>query len=518
MMMKKIPHTFLRATLIGTALLLLNACGGGTEPAASTDAAASSAADTVAETTAVADVLAAPVDPALNRRAPAPQPNESGQSLTFSTVGFIDNANPFFKPFGNGRSCATCHQPSQGWSITPAGAEARFVATNGNDPLFRLVDGANSPQARVTTIDQRRLAYSMLLTKGLIRVGMPIPDGAEFELLKADDPYGYASARELSLFRRPLPTTNLKFNSTVMWDARETFTDAASKLCISGSTPLKCFAAPDFNLLHQANSAVRGHAEAAQDLSAADQQAIVAFEKTLFTAQVVDNVAGSLLADGARGGPRELAANDFYFGINDFFAGDYRTGAAFRPAVMNTFTAWNILNTPGNRPDPRAPNAAMLTARASIARGEILFNTRPFRITGVAGFNDELRQPVARGTCTSCHSTPNSGTHSVPRLFDTGVSAAIRRTPDMPLYTLRNKATGAIIETSDPGSALATGKWNDIGKVKTPSLRAIESRAPYFHDGSINDLIDVVRFYDRRFAIGFTPQEIADITAFLQAM
>jgi hypothetical protein len=56
----------------------------------------------------------------------------------------------------------------------------------------------------------------MLLTKGLIRVGIGVPSNAEFELIEVDDPYGYASAIELSLFRRPLPTTNLPFLATVM--------------------------------------------------------------------------------------------------------------------------------------------------------------------------------------------------------------------------------------------------------------------------------------------------------------
>jgi hypothetical protein len=70
----------------------------------------------------------------------------------------------------------------------------------------------------VSTIDARRVAYRMLLNKGLIRVGIGIPANAEFELIAVDDPYHYASAAELSLFRRPLPTTNLKFLSTVMWD------------------------------------------------------------------------------------------------------------------------------------------------------------------------------------------------------------------------------------------------------------------------------------------------------------
>jgi len=63
----------------------------------------------------------------------------------------------------------------------------------------------------------------MVLTKGLIRVGIGVPASADFELVAVDDPYHFASAAELSLFRRPLPTTNLQFLSTVMWDGRETF-------------------------------------------------------------------------------------------------------------------------------------------------------------------------------------------------------------------------------------------------------------------------------------------------------
>src|SRR5581483_4808707 len=103
--------------------------------------------------------------------------------------------------------------PSDGWTVTPAGVQARFTATKGQDPIFRLNDGANSPLADVSTVDARRAAYSMLLSKGLIRVGMGIPDGAEFSLVAVDDPYHYASAGELSLFRRPLPSTNLSFLS-----------------------------------------------------------------------------------------------------------------------------------------------------------------------------------------------------------------------------------------------------------------------------------------------------------------
>lgn len=457
---------------------------------------------------------------------PVPQANGEGSSLTLSTRGTIDTNNPFFKPFGNGRACSSCHQESQGWSITPTGLQARFTLSNGNDPIFKLNDGANSPNALVATLEQKRAAYSMLLSKGLIRVGLPIPAGAEFVLVKADDPYGFASAKELSMFRRPLPTTNLKFSNTVMWDARETFSDANAKLCIIGSRPAQCFASVDIDLLHQANSAVIGHAQAAQSLSAAEQRAIVDFEKTLFTAQLNSVDAGSLNAAGANGGPNALATNNFYFGINDLSAGDYLTGAPFNRNVMAMFAAWRGLdNRPpppppvrGRTAPPPPPISPIDIARASIARGEGIFNNRPFNITNVSGFSDELRRPLQRGTCASCHSTPNVGTNSLPQLFNTGTTAASLRTPDLPLYTLKNIATGETLEVTDPGAALQTGKWKDVGRLKVPSLRAIESRSPYFHNGSAKELVDVVKFYDKRFAIGFSAQEIADLSAFLKAL
>ena len=509
---------------------LLSACGGSSAPAAS--------APTVllAESAVSAD-SAAPADP----NAFVPQPNGEGAALTFSASGTVDLSNPFFKPFGNGRTCASCHQQGEGWSIQPLALAARFEASAGTDPVFRLVDGANSPLAASETLDQKRLAYSMLLTKGLIRVGMPVPAGAEFTLEKTDDPYGYASARELSLFRRPLPTTNLKFISSVMWDGRVTLTDPASKDCIAGSVPLLCYATIDSDLLLQSNFAVRGHAEAAADLSETERRAIVDFEKSLFTAQLVSKDAGNLTEAGGRGGPALLAQQDFYFGINDVEAGDYRSGAPFERGAMTMFGAWRNLGDNGNGnppppppppprngngnpppppPPPRGgtPASALNLARASVARGEMIFNTRPFNISGVAGFNDDLRRVSQRATCTSCHSTPNSGSHSVARLFNTGVSDAALRTPDMPLYTLRNPATGAVLETTDPGAALLSGKWSDIGRFKVPGLRGIEARSPYFHNGSASEIEQVVQFYDRRFQIGLSASEIADLSAFLKVL
>ena len=107
--------------------------------------------------------------------------NPTGTAVTISTAGRIDLDNPFFSSLGtNGRSCASCHRAEDGWSITPAHLRERFEASEGLDPVFRPVDGANSPNADLSTVERRRAAYSMLLNKGLIRVGLPAPPNAEF--------------------------------------------------------------------------------------------------------------------------------------------------------------------------------------------------------------------------------------------------------------------------------------------------------------------------------------------------
>jgi hypothetical protein len=334
----------------------------------------------------------------------------------------------------------------------------------------------------------------MLLSKGVIRVGLPVPADAEFELTDVDDPYGYASAAELSLFRRPLPTTNLPFLTATMWDGRE----------------------PD--LIEQSNSATRGHAEATSDLTPHQRQQIVDFEMSLFTAQVEDKNAGMLRAVGARGGPMSLSTQPFYIGINDLL-NDSRTGAPFNNVAMTLYDAW--VNGGNSSRGRDASDQKQRDARRAVARGEVLFNSKPMRITGVAGVNDNPdfgRPAVVNGTCTTCHDSPNIGNHSVRLALDIGLTDASRRTPDMPLYTLRHKTTGAVTQTTDPGVALLSGRWADIGKFKGPILRGLAARAPYFHNGSAGDLEAVIDFYEERFDVPFTRREKADLVAFLKSL
>jgi hypothetical protein len=292
-----------------------------------------------------------------------------------------------------------------------------------------------------------------------------------------------------------------------MFDGRETFKDAASQDCILGTT--NCFATIHFDLADQSNSATTGHAQAAQPLTDAQREAIVSFETTLFTAQVFDHEAGELTAHGALGGPQYLSQQKFYFGVNDVVSGDYRTGAVFNGTVFNLYDAWNTIDRGG-------ADGSRTDARRTVARGETLFNTKPIVITGVKGINDDLNIREFHGTCTTCHDTPSAGDHSIPAPLDIGLTDASRRTPDLPLYTLRHNAPPfETIQTTDPGRALSTGKWKDIGRFKGPILRALATRAPYFHNGSAQDLDAVVDFYNERFGIGLTDDEKEDLIAFL---
>ncbi len=434
---------------------------------------------------------------------PLTTPDASGLLRTFVSTGAIDTDNAFFQSLGsNGRSCNTCHQLANGWSVTPDSIRQRFNASQGTDPIFRTNDGSNSPAADVHDVAARRRAYSMLLTRGVLRIGIGIPANAEFSLTAVDDPYGHASAADLSLFRRPLPATNLGFLTAVMWDGRETTAPFLPPMD-AGTNNADLSA----SLTHQAIDATTGHAQAAAPPSAAQLAQIVSFEMSLATAQVRDSSAGDLNAHDALGGPRILANQRFYVGINDTLGGD-PTDAPFDASAMALFSGWSQNgDDDGNR-----------DTRASILRGQALFNTKPIAISGVGGLNDALGVAVIQGTCTTCHDTPNVGNHSVTLPLNIGLADASRRTPDMPLYTLTNNTTSETVQTTDPGKALISGKWKDIGKFKGPILRGLAGRPPYFHNGSAASLGDAIDFYNTRFAIGLSSRERADLVAFLAAL
>jgi len=133
-------------------------------------------------------------------------------------------------------------------------------------------------------------------------------------------------------------------------------------------------------------------------------------------------------------------------------------------AYMNEFDFLpNPLLAPDGRLRPEAPEAAR--------RGEALFN-RPFETMGGR-------------SCAACH-VPSD--HFLDR---------------------RRHDIGSV-----PG---ATPHARD-GALDTPTLLSSLYTAPYFHDGSLPTLEAVVRWFDGRFGLGLREREIADLTAYLEAV
>ena len=444
----------------------------------------------------------------------------AGFVATYNTNGNINTKGAFFQSLGtNGRSCATCHVASQAFSISASDVRLRYVASRGSDPLFASVDGANC--ATVGSGDKE--GHSLLLKSGLIRIPIAAPGTTgQFSVEAEHDPYGCAvdmstGQQILSFYRRPLPTTNLRFLSALMFDGRE-----------SVALPLNSSATFDHNLqsnlMTQALHAVQIHGQSTTDPTPTQIADIVSFEKGLSTAQVWGYQAGSLSASGAQGGPEALAAQPYVPGFNDSL-----TPSIFSPTIFTLFSSW----------EGQANHESSQSQRAKIAAGEKLFNSLPINITDVRGLNDNaaLGKPnTIVGTCGTCHDSPNVGDHSLPLPLDigTGHSPDYERNqqiknalaqlsfPDLPVYKISgctDPFSGeTTLYTTDLGKAMLTGQCSDLNRLKGPILRGLAARAPYFHNGAAANLTELVNFYNQRFNMGLTDAQKGDLVAFLNSL
>jgi len=451
------------------------------------------------------------------------------------------STNPFFEDMGtNGRRCVTCHEPSDAFSVTPTHIRKRFEDTQGTDPIFRPVDGANCPTADVSTLEARREAYSLLLTQGLIRIGIAVPANADYRVVSVYNQYGCNATDVISMYRRPLPTTNLPFLSAVMFDGRESSPATGTTKIVYNNYPTSLLN----DLAHQSVDATVGHAQGdGTRPTPEEQQQIVDFETKLFTAQIRDRQAGDLGVDGAKGGPTALSSEPFFISVNSsvhfLLPAFEQPGGLLTPGdgqftsnIFNLYEEWAQVTDD----DEHA------AARGSIARGEQLFNNLPIPISGVAGINDDVSTgglviggiPTLQGTCGTCHDTPSVGNHSFPTPLNIGTGDPSPTNPSvnlggldvsyLPQITVCKKDAASGLPnnecktTSDLGQALIDGKFDHVGKIKGPILRGLAGRAPYFHNGSAATLLDVVNFYDSRFQLNLTEQQKNDLVAFLKAL
>ena len=452
-----------------------------------------------------------------------------GALQSVSTNGFnVGATDGFFANLGtNGRTCGSCHLQVNAWTFTPAHAQS----LSSDDPLFAPVDGADCPPTS-TSQGPDSSQSSEVLNYGLIRIMLPIAPGANFQLVSATNPKNCAIppassgiGGQLFLFRRPPPSTNLVFDTTVMWDGRENLQAITTQQNGQSVGPLQ------FDLNDQDNTANLRHAQGSSIVGTQAQTDMLNFEFNTFNAQIFltqGSNSQQLNVDGGHGGVWYLSqqvAPAFFVGIND----PLKPG--FTNANFNLYADW----------EPTSSEYQSLNQiQQKIGRGEALFNNTTFVIHDVPGLNGAASNPLYNpadplagqditGGCAVCHNNPNVGNHSTALAINIGVTMAqpvnndgspnnVLDIGNLPVYTLKNSVTGATAQVTDPGKAVNSGKWTDIGKTKGPNLRGLAGRAPYFHNGSAPDLTTVVNFYNQRFAIGLTQAQISDLVAFLNAL
>ncbi|MBX3160471.1 MAG: hypothetical protein KF773_31185 [Deltaproteobacteria bacterium] len=419
--------------------------------------------------------------------------NDTGVAETYSLLGslpYLKANNAFFKNMGtSGRTCASCHSAPGGW--TPSASQELWNDTHGNDPLFQFThDVGACPDSPIAKKQDRKRTMKLLLERGLARSAVTVQPAWEFEVVAVDDPYACSGTTATTFFgyRKPNPSFAASHKTSVTWaPAPQPDMRATLNGLVVGAT--------------------RAHGLTTYTPTDEEQKQGTDFMMFTYFAQIRDKQAGRLDEGGARGGPKHLAEQAWFVGINHA-----STGPTTKK-VFDLYDAW--LGTGGcghpgdddddhhhayrHRHDHR--NGKQARRRALIAEGQELFN---------------FRANAAGGTCSGCHNSPNVGTRSVYQLFDIGIVDA--DDDDLPRVTLRNKATGQERTVTNLGRAAATGLWSDVGKMAVPILRGLASRAPYFSSGQARTLRDVVRHYDARFNFGFTAHEKRALVAFLESL
>jgi len=490
-----------------------------------------------------------------------PFPDDSGKVQSATADPTLNATNKFFDASvgTNGQACVTCHQPAQGFTIHVSVIDNTFTASGGTDPLFRANDTANNPHTAAATADD----YSIFLNMGAARIGktLPSPTISNFNVAAADantdakfaapdhfplttDPQ-HPGVKTLSLFRRPLVNTNVHLDSSVLWDGRDSITTIATSQVPKAIQ----------SLLTTSNG---GNCAGCPGTDSAVNQDIANFMLGVFTDQVFDTAAGTdaagnctltppgtlcgagwTFADGAQAGVHHLL--QLALGPNVPCTNPLENPCVANVPGYDLFEAWANLPVGGEIGDDNVRNAG----RRSVFRGQQLFNTAVLHVP------PDLQGLLGTTThCTGCHATHNIGNNPSAAFFarvgtdsldiinqllsQSNLSSATladlavykQEVSQLPQYCLRPKSSvssascgsgpGDVV-TTDPGRAMVSGDIADVGKFKPPILRGLAARSPYFHAGTAQNIQMLIHFYNARFQIGLTEDQVNDLGSFLEA-
>ncbi|MDO6474543.1 hypothetical protein Q4520_03880 [Alteromonas sp. 1_MG-2023] len=449
--------------------------------------------------------------------------NASGKVKVLSEGQPVEmSGHPFFQALSeNGRACISCHQPSDGMSLSAKTIQDVWSGTQGRDPIFAAWDGSNCPDMP----QKDKASHSLLLDRGLFRIQMPWPPAPrygkavtpDFDIEVVRDPWGCNSSQKygpdatepsISVYRRPRPVANLKYLTAVgfAYDPKQGVAlprDEISGKFLSGNIMSDN---RSVNLKAQMQDASGTHLEMLSALTDVQVEKIEGFILSIYAAQAEDKDAGKL-DDGAFGGPELLR--------------DSKPGqlGSIGRAVWSEFEPWEDQKNTG-------VTSEQADKRASIARGARLFREKMFLISDSAGINSPMGfgNPVLN-SCVFCHNMSQMGNDVAPGQVDIGTTTKpfAEPAPELPLFRITCKGEphphyGRSFLTQDPGFGLVTGRCADTGKITLQSMRGLAARAPYFSNGSAKTMGDLVDYYDRRYQINFTEQERQDLINLMNSL
>lgn len=153
---------------------------------------------------------------------------------------------------------------------------------------------------------------------------------------------------------------------------------------------------------------------------------------------------------------------------------------------------------------------------------------------------------INQGRCVSCHVVEQTQALFTDNRFHNigvGINNVQEQVPGLAHAFLDAEATASEVDvrvltdkrTSELGRFVVTRDFDDLGSIKTPTLRNVALTAPYMHDGSVETLRDVIVHYNNGGVtregdpvndflsggirpLNLTDDQIDDLVAFLESL
>ena len=376
----------------------------------------------------------------------------------------------FELPFlgGNQRACATCHVDKDHFALLPE----HVAVTPLSDPLFRRID-ADDPSAAQPTYDHLRA--------GLVRITIPL--APNIDEIDTNGNVITNATRTIAVWRGVPTIENTAMTAPFQYDGR----------------------APNYAV--QAAGALSLHQQISYPVQPKLLDFIGDFEASVFSSYAV-KLTAEKLAHGQH--PADPALALVFPPNSDEAAGQiiFKQACALchGGATGNTITSQAAHDETFFQTNP--DGTAVFGPQ-----GPVLLGTHqddPFMNIGTSGFSYFTQPgtgpvfgvPPIITALTIIDSFPDHNTLSLPHYRFRFYTDATRTAKLVDLPPLPSQGLSPSIlpqaYTTDPGRAVISGDPVDYEAFKVPQLRGLARTAPYFHDGSMKTLDDIVEFYSSR--------------------